>query len=434
MLQLLLLSIAIAWLCWFVMHAQWWMALPLTPVILYFFTAIIGTSVKSEKTLSEFAEAIAYHDYSVYYNVTSAPGYLQSLYNNLNNITSNIKTIIKEKKAEELYMRKILDMVKVGIISYNTEDGNIIWINDFFKRITCMPYAKSIDSIGKRNPELYAALTKIKPGQSEIFTFKHNNDTDKLLMNATAFRTTGQLHKLISLQNVNDALDANETKAWQKLLHVMTHEIMNSVAPISSLADTLMTPLTAGGATQISTEDVIEGLQTIKKRSEALQRFAITYRNLNKITKPNTKEIYIREMFANIQTLMQPTLDHKDIELEVILKDTNLKVEADGNLIEQVLINLITNAMDAVKETANPVIILSAEREEHKTQIKVADNGKGISAEIADQIFIPFFSTRKNGNGIGLSLCKQIMALHKGSIQMQSIDKTGSVFIIQFEG
>ena len=217
----------------------------------------------------------------------------------------------------------------------------------------------------------------------------------------------------------------------------MTHEIMNSVAPISSLADTLknrleksvshMTNKSAAG------HDLELGIETIKRRSEGLLKFAETYRNLNKITTPSLKTIYVRDLFEGLHQLMEPTLTQKNIELEIVLKDTSLELKVDTSLVEQVLINLVVNAMEAVKDNPDPRIILSAYNSTNrKILIKVSDNGFGMTEEIMDKIFIPFFSTKKNGSGIGLSLCKQIMMLHKGNIQVQSRQGQGTAFTLQF--
>jgi signal transduction histidine kinase len=162
-------------------------------------------------------------------------------------------------------------------------------------------------------------------------------------------------------------------------------------------------------------------------------KFAETYRNLNKITTLSLQKVYIRDLFGNIYQLMQPTLAQKNIELEIILKDPALQIEADPNLLEQVLINLVVNAIEAVKEKEAPKIILSAEQAlNKKTFLKVADNGQGMPEEVLEKIFIPFFSTKKSGSGIGLSLCKQIVMLHRGTLQAQSVEGQGSVFTMQF--
>jgi signal transduction histidine kinase len=250
-------------------------------------------------------------------------------------------------------------------------------------------------------------------------------------------RSDDKLYKLIAFQNVSEALDETESKAWQKLLNVMTHEIMNSVAPISSLADTLknrlQSPEIANSVQSSELEDLELGIDTIKRRSEGLLKFTESYRSLNKITKLDLDKILVRNIFENLNSLMRPTLEKKNIELEIILRDPALAIEADVNLIEQVMINLVVNAIEAVKDREEPRITLSAEiQSNNKTLVKVTDNGLGMPPELLDKIFIPFFSTRKTGSGIGLSLCKQIMLLHKGNIQVQSTEGKGSSFILLF--
>jgi signal transduction histidine kinase len=257
------------------------------------------------------------------------------------------------------------------------------------------------------------------------------------LLSATAFQTDGEKYKLIAFQNVDEALDETEAKAWQKLLNVMTHEIMNSIAPISSLADTLKNrlkqSLTSLNNDSGSVDDLELGIDTIKRRSEGLLKFAETYRNLNKITTPNVKKIYVRDLFESLNQLMQPTLDQKNIDMQIVLKDTALAVEADTSLIEQVLINLVVNAIEAVKDRQQARIVLSANIDaKNRVVIKVADNGLGMPAEMIEKIFIPFFSTKKTGSGIGLSLCKQIMMLHKGNIQVYSEEGKGTSMLLHF--
>ena len=232
-------------------------------------------------------------------------------------------------------------------------------------------------------------------------------------------------------------MDETESKAWQKLLNVMTHEIMNSVAPISSLADTLKNrlqdPEIVNSPISSQMEDLELGIDTIKRRSEGLLKFTESYRSLNKITKLDLTKILVRNLFESLSNLMRPTLEKKNIELEIILRDPMLAIEADINLIEQVLINLVVNAIEAIKDRDEPRITLTGEiQSNNKILVKVSDNGLGMPPELLEKIFIPFFSTKKTGSGIGLSLCKQIMLLHKGNIQAQSTEGVGSAFVMTF--
>jgi signal transduction histidine kinase len=300
-----------------------------------------------------------------------------------------------------------------------------------------LPYLKTIYSLNRRDEELHNQIVALKPGESKIAIVHLENRSFKILLSATAFQTAGKKFMLIAFQNINEALDETESKAWQKLLSVMTHEIMNSVAPISSLADTLKNRLQKSIAHLENNESAVHdleiGIETIKRRSESLLKFAETYRNLNKITKPNLKQIYVRDLFENLYQLMEPTLDQKNIEMDIVLKDPALQVEIDPTLVEQILINLIVNAKEALKDRPEPRIILTGMlSSKGKVLIKVADNGTGIPEDILENIFIPFFSTKKTGSGIGLSLCKQIMMLHKGNITVHSVFGAGSVFTLQF--
>jgi nitrogen fixation/metabolism regulation signal transduction histidine kinase len=416
----------------FFLVKQWHVYLALTsPLVFYQIIEFLRFQKKTYDEVNQFVEAVHYRDFSRYFDVKHASADIQPLRKGFNEINSTFKVISKEKETQYQYLQKILELVGTGILSYEMETGEVVWMNESLKNMLQLPYLKTIHSFEKRDSMLFTEIYELRPGESKIAIAHLEKSHFKILLSATAFQTEGKKFKLVAFQNVNEALDETESRAWQKLLSVMTHEIMNSVAPISSLAETLKKRLTSTDTNTL--EDLELGIETIQRRSEGLLKFAETYRNLNKITKLNLQKVYIRELFGNLHQLMAPTFEQKGIELEIILKDTDLKLEADPSLIEQVLINLIVNAIEAVKDQLEPRIILSAEQPLNKKVIlKVADNGPGIPDEVLDKIFIPFFSTKKSGSGIGLSLCKQIIMLHRGTIQVQSIEGKGTVFSMQF--
>ena len=392
---------------------------------------------KSQMEVKQFVEGVQYRDFSRHFDVKHAPAEVQDLRQGFNDINSAFKVISLERETQYQYLQKILELVDTGILSYEIETGNVVWMNESLKKLLKVPYLKTIQSLDKRFPALCEHVVDLKPGENAVTDIHIDRNALKILISATAFQTNNKRYKLIAFQNVNEALDETESKAWQKLLRVMTHEIMNSIAPISSLADTLKNRLQNSSELvddETGTlEDLSLGMETIKRRSEGLLKFAQTYRNLNMITAPTLQKFFVKDLFKTQNRLMQPTLQQKNIELEIILKDPELEVEADINLIEQVLINLLLNAMEAIKETPHPKIILTANKSENgRVAIKVVDNGRGIEDEVLDKIFIPFFSTKKSGSGIGLSLCKQIMMLHKGNIHVQSVMNEGTAFILQF--
>lgn len=409
----------------------------LAPLIIYQLVELYRFHVRTQSELDEFVQAIKYRDFSRYFNVRNAPIELQQLREGFNQITSTFKDISKEKETSFQYLHKILELVDTGIMSFSVVEGTMIWMNESLKKMLQLPFVKTIHSLKTRDEHLYNEIISLKPAESKIAMVHLESRSFKILLSATAFQTEGEKFMLIAFQNINEALDETESRAWQKLLSVMTHEIMNSVAPISSLADTLKNRLEQS-MNQIdnshgAVHDLEIGIETIKRRSESLLKFAETYRNLNKITKPNLKKVYVRDLFENLYQLMEPTLDQKNIEMDIVLKDPGLEVEVDPSLIEQVLINLIVNAKEALKDRPDAKIVLSGLlSSKQKPLIKVADNGTGIEEEILENIFIPFFSTKKTGSGIGLSLCKQIMMLHKGNINVHSIPGEGTVFTLQF--
>jgi nitrogen fixation/metabolism regulation signal transduction histidine kinase len=423
--------------CWLLVKGWYIYLILVIPVILFLLVELYRFHRKAHEELDQFVESIHYRDFSRYFDVKHAPSELQPLRKGFNEINSTIKVISKERETQYQYLQKILELVDTGILSYEVSTGDIVWMNESLKKMLQLPYLRTIHLLAKRDAALCSDIETLKPGENIIATIHADKSAFKILLSATAFQTDGKKYKLVAFQNVDEALDETEAKAWQKLLSVMTHEIMNSVAPISSLADTLKHRLQASMSNLTnesgSLDDLELGIDTIKRRSEGLLKFAETYRNLNKITTLNLKKVYVRDLFETLLQLMQPTLEQKNIEADTILKDTELMLEADTNLVEQVLINLLVNAIEAVKDRVEPKIVLSGYiASNHRIIIRIADNGPGISPELLDKIFIPFFSTKKSGSGIGLSLCKQIMMLHKGNIQVQSVEGEGTAFLLQF--
>ncbi len=409
----------------------------LVPVVLFQLFDLFRFHRKAFEEINLFVESVQYKDFTRHFNVSNAPSELKALRKGFNQINETFKIISNEKEIQYQYLQNIMELVDTGIISYEAESGDVIWMNESLKQMLQLPYLKTIHSLKKREEELYNDIINLKPGEGKIANAYPEKGKFKVLLSATAFLTEGKKYNLIAFQNINEAVDETEAKAWQKLLSVMTHEIMNSVAPISSLAGTLKNNLSKSREPSADRElelaDIEIGIETIQRRSEGLLKFAETYRNLNKITTPEVKSIYVRDLFENICNLMQPETDRKNIEIEIVLKDMDLKIEADETLMEQVLINLVVNAMEAVKDKEEGKITLSAGKNyKNKAYIKVSDNGSGMDKDILENIFIPFFSTKKRGSGIGLSLCKQIMMLHKGNVQVQSKLGEGSAFTMQF--
>ena len=385
----------------------------------------------------EFVETIRYRDFSRRFKQGRCPAYIKQMHQGFNMICDVIATVNREKEMQYQYLQKIIEMVDTGILSYRIDSGEVLWMNHSLKDLLNIPSLKNFSALQQRNDSLYEILQSLGNERNAVIPVTIDNSRYKLLVAAGTFTMQDVQYRLLAFQNANEALDEAESQAWQRLLNVMTHELMNSVAPVASLAGTLKNLLARMKDKTVDPDSVVEdielGVDTIMRRSEGLLSFAETYRNLSKITELNISKMQVSSLFEHISQLMLPMLSQKNIELEVILRDPLMSIDADTSLVEQIMINLLLNAVEAVKNAPEPHIILSAALNADKRPIiKVIDNGIGISDEVMDKIFIPFFSTRKNGNGIGLSLCKQIMLLHRGNIQVQSVEGEGTSFCLIF--
>jgi signal transduction histidine kinase len=251
----------------------------------------------------------------------------------------------------------------------------------------------------------------------------------------------GEEFLLVSLQNISSELEEKEIESWQKLIRVLTHEIMNSITPISSLASTVREMLLTETNNEAflreldddDIDNVKQALTTIEGRSHGLLNFVETYRNLTRIPRPNFRYFTILILFDRIQVLLKPKMDKYNINCSLKVYPDELMITADPDLIEQVFINLLLNAIDAVKEKPQPEITVTASvNANNRINIDFYDNGYGIKPDILDKVFMPFFTSKKEGSGIGLSLSRQIMHLHKGSISVKSVPGEGTIFKLVF--
>jgi two-component system, NtrC family, nitrogen regulation sensor histidine kinase NtrY len=400
---------------------------------------------KTNIELSQFIEAVQYRDFSLQFTEKNAPVSVRQLRRAFNQINSTFKQLSSEREEQYQYLQKILELVDTGILSYN-QTGEVGWINESFKRMLNVPYLRNISALEKRENTVYQAIMSLENGDSQLVKINQK----QVLLAKTTFLNDEIETSLIAFQNVNEAIEDTEAQAYQKLLRVMTHEIMNSVAPIASLAETMEKSLLKEKGKRVGKEegrqdlgektldsehlaDITLGISTIRKRSENLLKFADTYRQLAKVSMTSFSEFYVRDLFEGVEILLENQLERHQIEFDVVIKDFNMTIEGDLVLIEQVLINLIVNAIDAVKSQSNPTVTLSASiNQEERAVIEVRDNGVGMSAELMDKIFVPFFTSKANGSGIGLSLSKQIMTLHKGTITVNSSEGKGTIFMLGF--
>ncbi|MGY0408548.1 MAG: sensor histidine kinase, partial [Polaribacter sp.] len=257
------------------------------------------------------------------------------------------------------------------------------------------------------------------------------NDEKETFFLKIAVNQTNKLEYLVvSLETIQQLIDKKEKEAWYKLMNVMSHEIINTITPISSLAENLDSLLQEENTDEDTIEELSKGLSIIKRRSQDLTSFVDTYRKLAELPMPNKKEIDLTKIINTTLGLYKQEFADKNIRF-IFNNDKTHKILADKQQIEQILINLISNCLYALEDVKNPTIQISISEKSNRLHLEITDNGIGISDEIKENLFIPYFTTHKNGSGIGLTLTKNIMEAHKGTIHFNS-KKGKTSFTITF--
>ena len=380
---------------------------------------------RQNRELTRFLDGLRQGDFSDNLRVAHAPTSVRRARQLLGELNQTLARLTRQKQQDHLYLENILALIDTGVLSFSETDGTVHRMNDSLQRLLRVPYLKTIGGLARRDAALHETLLALRPGQQRVVKI----GGQAVLLSMTGFVDEGGRQRLVAFQPVADVLDDNETQAYGKILRVLTHEIMNSVAPIASLSASLHQHLLTGTA---QPAEVADSVATIQKRSEGLLQFTRTYRQLSKLSVSQLVVVPLFPLLDDVLTLLEPTLTARGIEPNLIVSDPNVAIRADRSLIEQVLINLMTNALDALRDTPSPQLSVTVNQAENRITVAIADNGSGISTDLLESIFVPFFTTKAHGSGIGLSLSRQIMHLHGGSLQVESRVDRGSTFTLSF--
>lgn len=395
---------------------------------------------KTNRELSNFLESIRFSEFTRNFSMDGMGKSFEELNNAFNEVINDFQRVRAEKEEHFYYLQTILQNIDVCVIAYRA-DGTIELINKSAKKLFQVTGLRNIQGLETLSKELVEVLFHIQPGQNELVKVQDDDDFLQLTIYATNFKIKDKVITLVTIKDIQSVLEEQETEAWQKLIRVLTHEIMNSIAPISSLSTTLTESTRTiprdkeGNITldQDTVEEYNHALQTIHKRSEGLHHFVNTYRNLTKIPQPNFTICKVKDILKNVTNLMSEEIKSKNIDFIVKTEPENITITADGHLIEQVLINLVKNAVQALdKKNDGKIQLISFFNKRGRVTIQLIDNGPGILPEVLEKVFIPFFTTKPSGSGIGLSLSRQILKLHNGSITAQSIPEKETIFTLTF--
>lgn len=391
------------------------------------------------RKVSLFFDAACNDDTTLHFPEKVRNKSLRALHRSMNQLNKRISDIKIQNEHRERFYHEMMKYSATGLMAVDSE-GYIQQINDSALRLIDMPHISHIHLLKQKNNDLYTKVTQITPGQTMTIKLLQGSELKLLSLKVSILNFGEKKYKLYSLYDIKTELEENELDSWQKLIRVMTHEIMNSIAPITSLSNTLTrifvksgSPLPVNEVTEKHIANVVHGLDVIEQTGKGLMHFVEDYRRLTKIPKPSFKPIHIDNWLGSIILLMKPRLDEENIELKVVRKEFRKEIIGDENLLSQVMINLLNNAIDALKTRPKKKIIVSVtENLGGRVKISVADNGVGIIPEELEKVFIPFYTTKESGSGIGLSLSRQIMRLHKGSISVISEPGVQTTFVLSF--
>lgn len=408
-------------------------------------TALLGVQLytliqfvsRTNAELTRFFSAARYADFSQRFDLSKLGAGFDELGDAFGDILSQLQKARNEQEQGLRHVRAVVEHVPVPLLSVNENQQITLW-NNSARRLFGTHAVININDLAQFNSDFPARLLSLKPGERSLLTIAIDGQQQQLSIAATQVTVDGKIEQLISLQDIHSELASAQLDAWQDLVRVLTHEIMNSITPVASLAKTTVDLVDdikpkVSSQCQDDLNDISEAVQTVARRSDGLMQFVSSYRKLTRLPAPNKQTICVKDLLANMALLAEQNWQDSNIALEISVLPDTLTLFADREMIEQVLLNLLQNAQHAVNKVQSATITVSAFINiRGNVVIEVQDNGTGIPDDIADKIFIPFFTTKRDGSGVGLALTRQIMLAHQGHINVKTEKNQGSCFSLTF--
>ena len=387
---------------------------------------LVSIYYSSIRRMERVIGSIRHGDFMLNFSAAGRSEVERKMVESLNEVILRFRTDLSEKQEKHQYFETLLDTVDTSMLVADKQ-GVVMWMNRAGVQDLCGHAIHQLDELKVLNPDFPLLLSTLQPGEVKVIRIYKEEVMQDLAVTVTEYSTPAADLRLINLKNIRSILEENEMEAWQKLVRVLTHEIMNSITPIISLSDTLCERAIQQGMEEESL--MLQGMKTIHRRSKGLMVFVENYRKLSRLSTPMLAPVEVGELLGDIKKLFPSSKVRYIYKVE----DESRKLMIDRSQMEQVLINLLKNAGEACMDQPNPEVVVETDyqAENHIFRLSVTDNGCGILPEVVDRIFIPFFTTKPTGSGIGLSLCKQIMTLHGGSIRVKSELGKGSCFTLK---
>ena len=414
-------------------------------LIILFFIFLVIESIwliryinQTNKKISLFFESIKNNDFNLNFSNDAPGSVLRELSENINHINNRIERIHAEKHIQEIYYKSLLNQVNIGLLAID-DNGTVLFKNSKLKELFHYTSLNHVQHIEKINKQLFEFIHSSNRSNEILIKFTNERETVQLIVKLTLFKSFKKTIKLITVQNIKQELDRNKTDSWMKLIRVMTHEIMNSVAPITSISDSILgffenddgTVLNKLSVSQL--KNTVKGLKVIQLQGQHLSRFINSYRSIINVPLPEKSVFIIKELFLEVKDLLSADAAKNNVHVDILDTNNEFELFADKQQINQVLINLINNSIQSFcSNQSRQIYLKSGINSSGQKFISVSDNGSGIPKELLEDIFIPFFTTKEDGNGIGLSLSKQIMHLHGGNILLHSNTSEGTIMTLLF--
>lgn len=402
---------------------MYWLSIVALAFTAFFVYRLFSFQGRTVKDVKRFIEAIRFSEFNISFEGFIPKGLYPEAVPQLENAIERFRLKQKKMETEQNFYDTILKRIDFGVIIIDTS-RKVKWINKAALNILGKPQPRQLDDLKNVSPDLPETIDKMIPRETKIIKIEREKKQRQLAITSVIFTAEGKEMKLISLKNIESVLEESESDAWKKLIRVLTHEIMNSITPIISLAETF----SGLEENEENRELMPRAMQTIHRRSKGLVDFVNNYQKLTRIPTPVFAEFQIAEMMDDISHLMRAD----GLRFSCSIDDEQMTVEADRSLLEQVIINLIRNACEATQQKSNPQVNIHISKSQYQRPvIRISDNGQGILPEVMDKIFVPFFTTKPAGSGIGLSICRQIINLHGGTLTVDSEPDVGTEFTIK---
>ncbi|HEX2920064.1 MAG TPA: ATP-binding protein [Bacteroidales bacterium] len=396
---------------------------------------------RTNRNIRLFFEAVRNDDSNINFPANDKSAGLKELNESMNRVNKQIQRFKFLNMQQEQYFQKILGHLATGILTYDKK-GFIHHANSAAKSLLKLETFTHLQQLDRIDARLFPVIKNLKPFERRLVGLNTNDGEIQVSLKSTSFGSDDDELMILSIQDIKYELDEKEVESWMKLIRVLMHEIMNSITPITSLSESIYSIYKKGEKTVSPNEldehniaTTVQGLKVISEQGKGLMNFVESYRKLTRIPKPELKTIKITDIFSRVKILSESFDNLNNTKIIFDVANNDLEIVADENLISLVLINLIKNAVEANQHSESGLIKISAKLGyDHQAEISVTDNGPGISKENIDKIFIPFFTTRPDGSGIGLSLSRQIMGAHGGNLRVRSVPGKETVFYMTFRG